>query len=40
MDEEEDDLWCYYSGMPSPTAYVKCDVCGELLVDCICLKKN
>ena len=25
MDEEEDDLWCYYSGMPSPMDYMKCD---------------
>ena len=34
--EEEDDQWCYYSGMPSPMAYVKCDECGELLDECEC----
>ena len=35
----EDDQWCYYSGMPSPMAYVKCDECGELLDECECENK-
>ena len=39
MDEEE-DLWCHYSGMPSPMAYMKCDECEELLVDCKCKEKS
>lgn len=33
----EDDQWCYYSGMPSPMAYVKC---GELLEECECDENN
>lgn len=34
--EEEDDLWCHYSNMLSPMAYVKCDECGELKSVCEC----
>ena len=36
MEEEEDDLWCHYSGMPSPMSYMRCD---EFLVDCKCKEK-
>ena len=35
MDEEE-DLWCYYSGMPSPMSYMRCDECEEYLIECTC----
>lgn len=36
IEEEDDDLWCYYSNMLSPMAYVKCDECGELKSVCEC----
>jgi len=36
MEEEESDLWCYYSGMPSPMSYVKCEECGERFGECTC----
>jgi hypothetical protein len=34
--EDEENLWCNYSEMPSPTAYMKCDECKEYVSDCIC----
>jgi hypothetical protein len=34
--EEEDELWCHYSNMLSPMAYVKCEECGELKSVCEC----
>ena len=36
MKEEnlEDDLWCHYSGMPSPMSYMRCDKCDEVLCKC------
>ena len=36
---EEDDKWCYYSGMPSPMAYMVCDECKEGSDKCLC-KQN
>lgn len=32
-----DDLWCEYSGMPSPMSYVRCDKCKELVNECKCM---
>lgn len=34
--EEEDNLWCQYSNMLSPMAYVKCEECDELKSVCEC----
>ena len=34
--EEEDKLWCHYSNMLSPMAYVKCEECGDLKSVCEC----
>ena len=33
----KDELWCEYSGMPSPMAYMECDKCKELVNDCKCM---
>jgi hypothetical protein len=32
-----DDLWCEYSGMPSPMAYVRCNKCKEFVNECKCM---
>lgn len=29
MSKEDDDDWCYYSGMPSPNAYNKTNISKE-----------
>jgi len=31
-----DDLWCNYSGMPSPMSYMRCDKCDEVQSECKC----
>jgi hypothetical protein len=33
---KEDNLWCYYSGMPSPASYMICGECKETLDECLC----
>ena len=38
--EGEDNLWCHYSGMPSPMAYMECEDCGEMLSECECIEKK
>jgi thymidylate synthase len=37
---DEDDLWCNYSGMPSPMSYMRCDECDEILYECKCKEKR
>jgi hypothetical protein len=37
---DEDDLWCNYSGMPSPISYIRCDECNEILYECKCKEKR
>jgi hypothetical protein len=37
---EQEDLWCYYSNMPSPLSYINCESCGNSLVDCKCKKED
>ena len=32
MSKEDDDDWCYYSGMPSPNAYNKTNISKELKI--------
>jgi len=32
-----DELWCEYSGMPSPMAYMDCEKCKELVNNCTCM---
>jgi len=39
MMNEEDNLWCNYSGMPSPMSYMRCDKCDEVLCECKCKEK-
>jgi len=33
---KEDNLWCYYSGMPSPMSYMICNECEETSDECLC----
>ena len=33
--QEELDVWCNYSNMLSPMAYVECEGCGELKSVCV-----
>jgi len=40
MMNEEDNLWCNYSGMPSPMSYMRCDKCDEVLYECKCKEKT
>jgi hypothetical protein len=40
MKEDEDNLWCNYSGMPSPMSYMRCDKCDEVLCECKCKEKT
>jgi hypothetical protein len=37
---DENDLWCNYSGMPSPMSYIRCDECDEILYECKCKEKR
>jgi hypothetical protein len=37
---EEDNLWCNYSGMPSPMSYMRCNKCDEVLYECKCKEKT
>jgi hypothetical protein len=37
---DENDLWCNYSGMPSPMSYIRCDECDEILYECKCKEKT
>ena len=37
---EEKDLWCNYSGMPSPMSYMRCDKCDEVTSECKCKEKT
>jgi len=38
--KEELDLWCNYSNMLSPMAYVECEDCGELKSVCECIHEK
>jgi thymidylate synthase len=40
MMNEEDNLWCNYSGMPSPMSYMRCDKCDEVQSECKCKEKT
>ena len=40
MMNEEKDLWCNYSGMPSPMSYMRCDKCDEVQYECKCKEKT
>lgn len=33
----DDNLWCHYSGMPSPKSYMKCEDCGDSMDECTCI---
>jgi len=38
--KEELDLWCNYSNMLSPMAYIECEYCGELKSVCECIHEE